>query len=38
VLGDLGLEPVSLSKYRVGMSLVGGGNLGPQPGAGLFVV
>lgn len=37
-LADLGLEPVSLSKYRVGMSLVGGGNHGPQPGADLFVV
>jgi hypothetical protein len=36
VLADLGLEPISLSKYRVGMSLVGGGNHGPQPGSELF--
>jgi hypothetical protein len=35
-LADLGLEPISLSKYRVGMSLVGGGNRAPQPGADLF--
>jgi hypothetical protein len=36
VLADLGLEPISLSKYRVGMSLVAGGNHGPQPGSELF--
>jgi hypothetical protein len=35
-LADLGLEPVSLSKYRVGVSLVGGGNREPQPGSELF--
>ncbi len=35
-LADLGLEPISLSKYRVGMSLVGGGDRTPQPGADLF--
>ena len=33
---DLGLEPISLSKYRVGMSLVGGTNRAPQPGSELF--
>jgi hypothetical protein len=33
------LEPISLSKYRVGMSLVGGAErFGPQPGAELFEV
>jgi VTC domain len=36
VLDELGLEPISLSKYRVGMSLVGGGERTPQPGAELF--
>jgi VTC domain len=36
VLAELGLEPISLSKYRVGMSLVGGANSGPQPGSDLF--
>jgi VTC domain len=36
VLADLGLEPISLSKYRVGMSLVGGAAREPQPGAELF--
>jgi hypothetical protein len=36
VLAELGLEPISLSKYRVGMSLVGGGQRTPQPGAELF--
>lgn len=36
VLGELGLKPISLSKYRVGMSLVGGGDRGPQPGSELF--
>jgi VTC domain-containing protein len=36
VLAELGLEPISLSKYRVGMSLVGGGERTPQPGADLF--
>jgi hypothetical protein len=35
-LAELGLEPMSLSKYRVGMSLVGGGDRGPQPGSQLF--
>ena len=38
ILADLGLEPISLSKYRVGMSLVGGGDHGAQPGADLFAV
>jgi hypothetical protein len=37
VLAELELEPISLSKYRVGMSLVGGGNHGAQPGSELFV-
>lgn len=33
-----GIEPISLSKYRVGMSLVGDARLhGPQPGSELFV-
>jgi VTC domain len=36
VLADLGLEPISLSKYRVGMSLVGGAERTPQPGTELF--
>jgi VTC domain len=36
VLADLGLEPISLSKYRVGMSLVGGGQREGQPGSQLF--
>ena len=36
VLDDMGIEPISLSKYRVGMSLVGGGNRTPQPGSDLF--
>ena len=35
-LADLGLEPISLSKYRVGMSLVGGADGGTQPGSELF--
>lgn len=35
-LGELGLEPISLSKYRVGMRLVGGADDGPQPGGELF--
>jgi hypothetical protein len=35
-LAELGLEPISVSKYRVGVSLVGGGNRAPQPGAELF--
>lgn len=35
-LGELGVEPQSLSKYRVGMSLVGGGDRAPQPGSELF--
>ena len=35
-LGELGLEAISLSKYRVGMSLVGGAEAGPQPGSELF--
>jgi hypothetical protein len=38
VLTELGLEPISLSKYRVGMSLVGGGDRTRQPGAELFEV
>ncbi|HJS96457.1 MAG TPA: polyphosphate polymerase domain-containing protein [Solirubrobacteraceae bacterium] len=37
-LAELGLAPISLSKYRVGMSLVGGGDRAPQPGAELFMV
>jgi VTC domain len=37
-LAELGLAPISLSKYRVGMSLVGGGDHGPQPGSDLFAV
>jgi len=36
VLAELGLEPISVSKYRVGVSLVGGGNRAPQPGGELF--
>ncbi len=36
VLTELGLEPISVSKYRVGMSLVGGAKCAPQPGADLF--
>jgi VTC domain-containing protein len=35
-LADLGLESISLSKYRVGMSLVGGAEQEPQPGSELF--
>jgi hypothetical protein len=35
-LAELGLTPISVSKYRVGVSLVGGGNRAPQPGAELF--
>ncbi|HET6870454.1 MAG TPA: polyphosphate polymerase domain-containing protein [Solirubrobacteraceae bacterium] len=35
-LAELGLEEISVSKYRVGMSLVGGGKRAPQPGAELF--
>jgi VTC domain-containing protein len=35
-LAELGLEPISVSKYRVGVSLVGGGNRAPQPGSELF--
>ena len=35
-LADLGLEPMSLSKYRVGMGLVGGAEGGAQPGSELF--
>ena len=35
-LAELGLEPMSLSKYRVGMSLVGGAEDAPQPGSELF--
>lgn len=35
-LAELGLEPISLSKYRVGMSLVGGAERTRQPGADLF--
>jgi hypothetical protein len=37
VLGELGVEPVSLSKYRVGMSLVGGAEVREaQPGSEYF--
>ena len=36
VLIELGLEPISVSKYRVGMSLVGGAKCAPQPGGDLF--
>lgn len=36
LLTAAGLEPISLSKYRVGVSLVGGADAGPQPGADLF--
>jgi hypothetical protein len=34
VLDELGIERISISKYRVGMSLVGGARTGePQPGS-----
>jgi hypothetical protein len=37
ILSETGYEPISLSKYRVGMSLVGGARgAGPQPGSDLF--
>jgi hypothetical protein len=37
VLGELGQTQVSLSKYRVGMSLVGGARTDePQPGSEYF--
>jgi VTC domain len=36
VLAGAGLEPISLSKYRVGMGLVGDTDTGPQPGSELF--
>jgi hypothetical protein len=37
VLHELGLERISLSKYRVGMSLVGGARTDdPQPGSEYF--
>ena len=37
VLAELGLEPISLSKYRVGMSLAGNARHDePQPGSELF--
>jgi hypothetical protein len=36
VLAELGLEPISLSKYRVGMSLVGGADREDQPGSEFF--
>jgi hypothetical protein len=37
VLAELGCEPISLSKYRVGMSLVGPArDHGPQPGSDYF--
>lgn len=37
VLADLGLEPVSLSKYRIGIGLLGPPPVaGPQPGSELF--
>lgn len=36
-LARMGLDPISLSKYRVGMSLVGRAKrFGPQPGGALF--
>jgi hypothetical protein len=36
-LARMGITPISLSKYRVGMSLVGGAQrFGPQPGSELF--
>jgi VTC domain len=35
-LADAGAEEISLSKYRVGMSLVGGAGDSPQPGSDLF--
>jgi hypothetical protein len=35
-LADLGVEPISLSKYRVGMGLVGGADDAPQPSSELF--
>ena len=36
-LARMGLEPISLSKYRVGMSMVGAaGGYGAQPGSELF--
>lgn len=36
-LARMGVEPISLSKYRVGMGLVGAGRrFGPQPGSDLF--
>lgn len=36
-LADLGVEAISLSKYRVGTSLVGrAGDIAPQPGSDLF--
>jgi hypothetical protein len=35
-LAELGVKPISLSKYRVGMSLVGGAERDAQPGAELF--
>jgi hypothetical protein len=37
MLVEMGHEPISLSKYRVGMGLVGGArDSGPQPGSDLF--
>lgn len=37
VLAEMGVEPISLSKYRVGMSLVGAARgFGSQPGSELF--
>lgn len=35
-LAALGVEPISLSKYRVGMGLVGAAAPSPQPGSELF--
>lgn len=35
-LAALGMEPISLSKYRVGMGLVGAAAPSPQPGSELF--
>src|SRR5204862_8088581 len=37
LLADMGVDPVSLSKYRVGIALLGGVDAGEQPGQGFFV-
>lgn len=36
LLAGAGIQPISLSKYRVGIGLVGPGERGPQPGSDLF--